>query len=63
MKLVESRELCVALGLDPSKTVSIKINADPGGFVSVDVRTFLSPEQIEVLRRFALVEQKGARNA
>ena len=63
MNLVQSRDFCIALGLDPSKTISIKIDADPGGFVVVETRTFLSSEQIEVLKRFALVEQKGARNA
>ena len=63
MDLIHSRDLCIALGLDPSKTCSIKIDAAPGGFVVVETKSFLSSEQFDVLKRFALVEQKGGGNA
>lgn len=60
MKPVLPREFCAALGLDPSKTMSIKIEVDnPCSVVTAEVKMYVSPEHVAALRKFVLCETGG----
>ena len=53
-----NKRVCIALGLDPNRTLSVSVHFAPGELLTVDFKQLVRPEQAEGVVR--AIEQYGA---